>query len=68
MNNVIGLAIFALGVVLLIFGFNESQSFGSEVSRVFTGNPTDRSMWMIIGGAVAVVSGLFLSIRGFRRG
>ncbi len=67
MNNVAGLVIFALGVVLLIFGFNESHSFGSDVSRFFTGNPTDRAMWMIIGGAVAVIGGLFLTIRGTRR-
>jgi hypothetical protein len=67
MNNIVGLAIIALGVVLLIFGFNESQSFGSEVSRVFTGNPTDRSMWLIVGGAVAVIGGLAMAIRGRRR-
>lgn len=67
MNNIVGLALFALGIVLLIFGFNESQSFGSEVSRFFTGNPTDRSMWMIVGGAVAVAAGLALSIFGMRR-
>ena len=67
MNNIVGLAIVALGVVLLIFGFNESQSFGSEVSRVFTGNPTDRSMWLIVGGAVAVIGGLAMAIRGRRR-
>jgi len=68
MNNITGLVVFALGVVLLIFGFNESHSFGSDVSRFFTGNPTDRAMWMIIGGAVAVIAGLFLTIRGtFRR-
>jgi multisubunit Na+/H+ antiporter MnhB subunit len=68
MNNITGLVIFALGVVLLIFGFNESHSFGSDVSRFFTGNPTDRAMWMIIGGAVAVIAGLFLTMRGtFRR-
>lgn len=68
MNNIAGLVIFALGVVLLIFGFNESHSFSSDVSRFFTGNPTDRAMWMIIGGAVAVIVGLFLTIRGRRRG
>ena len=67
MNNIFGLALFALGVVLLIFGFNESQSFGSEVSRFFTGNPTDRSIWMIVGGAVAVVAGLALTVFGVRR-
>ena len=64
MNNIVGLAIFGLGVVLLIFGFNESHSLGSDVSRVFTGNPTDRSMWFLIGGAVAVIVGLVLAVRG----
>jgi hypothetical protein len=67
MNNIVGLGIFALGVVLLIFGFNESQSLGSDVSRVFTGNPTDRSIWLIAGGAVSVIVGLFLALRGARR-
>jgi len=64
MNNIVGLAIFALGVVLLIFGFNEAHSFSSDVSRTFTGNPTNRSMWLIVGGAAAVIVGLVLAIRG----
>ena len=67
MNNIIGLAILALGIVLLIFGFNESHSFSSSVSRTFTGNPTDRSMWLIIGGAAAVVVGIAVSLMGRRR-
>lgn len=65
--NIVGLGIFALGIVLLIFGFNESRSFSSDVSRFFTGNPTDRSLWLIVGGAVAVIAGLVLAIRGARR-
>lgn len=68
MNNIVGLAIFALGIVLLIFGFNASQSFGSEVSRLFTGNPSNRAIWMILGGAAAVIVGLLLALRGTRRG
>jgi len=67
MNNIVGVAIFALGVALLIFGINESHSFGSDVSRFFTGNPTDRSMWMIVGGIVAVIAGGVLAITGMRR-
>jgi hypothetical protein len=67
MNNIIGLAVFALGIVLLIFGLNESHSFRSDVSRTFTGNPTDRSIWFIAGGAAAVVVGLVLSLRGLRK-
>jgi multisubunit Na+/H+ antiporter MnhB subunit len=65
--NIIGLAVFALGIVLLIFGFNESQSFNSDVSRFFTGNPSDRSMWLIAGGAVAVIAGMILALRGMKR-
>jgi len=64
MNNIVGLALFALGIVLLIFGFNESQSFSSDVSRFFTGNPSNRSMWLLIGGAVAVILGLILAFTG----
>ncbi len=67
MNNIAGLMLFALGVVLLIFGFNESRSFGSDVSRFFSGNPTDKSIWLIAGGAVAVIAGLVLAMRGARR-
>jgi hypothetical protein len=65
--NIVGIGIFALGVVLLIFGFSASQSLSSEVSRAFTGNPTDRSMWLLVGGAVAVIPGLFLALRSGRR-
>ncbi len=67
MNNILGLAIFALGIVLLIFGFNESRSFSSDVARVFTGNPTNHSILLVAGGAVAVIAGLALALRGVRR-
>jgi hypothetical protein len=68
MNNIVGLVILALGIVLLIFGFNESRSLGSDISRFFTGNPTDRAVWMLIGGVVAVSAGLFLSLTSTRKG
>ncbi|HXU75210.1 MAG TPA: DUF3185 family protein [Methylomirabilota bacterium] len=67
MNKIVGLAIFALGIVLLVFGFNESHSFGSDVTRAFTGNPTDRSMWLIGGGALAIACGLGLTVWGIRK-
>ncbi|HSU56715.1 MAG TPA: DUF3185 family protein [Candidatus Dormibacteraeota bacterium] len=68
MNNIVGLTIFALGIVLLILGFNESQSFSSDISRFLTGNPTNRSIWLLAGGVLTVVLGLVLAIRGVRRG
>ncbi len=66
MNTYVGMAIFAIGLVLLIFGLNESHSFSSDVSRFFTGNPTNRSIWLLIGGAVAVLAGLVLALRRTR--
>lgn len=68
MNNIAGLVLFAVGIVLLIFGFNASHSFSSDVSRFFTGNPTDKSIWLLIGGAGAVIAGLVIAIRGTRSG
>lgn len=68
MNNIVGLALLAAGIILLIFGFNESHSFGSDVSRFFTGNPTDKSMWLMVGGAAAVIVGLVIALRGSHAG
>jgi hypothetical protein len=68
MINLLGFGVLAAGVVLLIFGFNESHSFSSDVSRAFTGNPTNHAIWMIAGGVAAVIGGLVLALRGLRRG
>lgn len=67
MRNVVGLTIFALGVVLLVLGFNETQSMASEVTRAFTGSPSDRSLWLVVGGLLSVVSGLTFALRASRQ-
>jgi hypothetical protein len=64
MNKPVSLALLVVGIVLLIFGFNASESASSEISRAFTGNPTDRTMWFFVGGAVATILGLFGLLRG----
>ena len=67
MNMALSVALLVGGVILLVFGYNASQSTGSELSRVFTGNPTDRAMWMLAGGAVLAVVGLVGLFRGSRK-
>jgi hypothetical protein len=62
MNKPLGIALLVVGVVLIVFGISASDSFGSDVSRFFTGTPTDRSMWLLLGGIVAAIVGLFLSL------
>jgi hypothetical protein len=59
MNKGIAIALLAGGIALLIFGANANDSIGSHVSRFFTGNPTDKTVWLLIGGIVATAFGLF---------
>ena len=58
MNKALSIALLVGGVILLIFGFQASNSLGSDVSRAFTGNPTDKAIWFLVGGAVLAVIGL----------
>jgi hypothetical protein len=60
MNRALGVALLVAGILLLIFGFNESQSAASEVSRFFNNSPTDRAIWFLAGGGVAAAVGLYL--------
>ncbi|MGF1656751.1 MAG: DUF3185 family protein [Verrucomicrobiales bacterium] len=57
-NQLISLVLLVVGVVLIGFGLNASDSFSSDISRVFTGGPTDRATWMLIGGSVLALVGL----------
>lgn len=57
MNKPISFAIIAGGIVLLVFGVVAIDSFSSDVSRFFTGSPTDKAIWMLIGGIVAIIIG-----------
>ena len=58
MNRIISLALLVGGVVLIIFGIQATNSFSSDFSRFFTGSPTDKAIWMLIGGVVAALVGL----------
>ncbi len=58
MNKALSLALLAGGIVLIIYGLNASDSISSSFSRFFTGSPTDKAMWFMIGGTVAAALGL----------
>jgi len=55
-------------VVLIVIGINATNSFRSDVSRFFTGSPTDKAVWMLIGGIVAAIIGLFGVRRSSKQG
>ncbi|HVS51906.1 MAG TPA: DUF3185 family protein [Opitutaceae bacterium] len=64
MNRSLSLVLLVIGCGLVIYGIGAAGSFGSDVSRFFTGAPTDRAMWLLIGGAVAAIVGLGGLLRG----
>ena len=68
MNKIVSLALLVGGVVLIITGINATNSFSSDVSRFFTGSPTDKAIWILIGGIVAAVVGLTGTLRGSKQG
>lgn len=60
--KLLGIVLVIVGIILLVFGFNASQSLGDQVTETVTGRFTDETMCYIIGGAVAVVVGGFLAL------
>ncbi len=64
MNRIVSIAILVGGVVLMVIGITATNSFSSDVSRFFSGSPTDKAIWMLVGGSVAVAVGLTMTLRG----
>lgn len=67
MNKAVSLALLAAGIMLTIFGINEMNSFASDMSRMFAGAATNRSIWMLVGGVVLAVLGLSGLVQSSRK-
>jgi hypothetical protein len=53
----VSLALLIGGIVLIVFGVSATNSMNSDISRFFTGSPTDKAMWLLVGGTAASVAG-----------
>lgn len=60
-QKMIGWVLVAVGVVLIVFGYNASQSIGSQFRQGFTGSMSDKTMLFYLGGAVCVAAGAFMA-------
>jgi hypothetical protein len=65
-QRILGFALLAFGVVLLVIGMNSSHSMMDQLSNTFTGRFTDRTNWYILGGIVSGVAGLAMVLIGLR--
>ena len=61
-RRAVGVGLLVAGLALLVFGLDSSGSLANELSETFTGAPTDRTMWMIVGGIGTAAVGAVLAI------
>jgi len=63
-RRILGIAIFALGIILLLFGMNASDSVADTLKEGVTGRYTDRTMWYLLGGGVLAVAKAAMALTG----
>ncbi len=62
-QKLLGVVLLVVGAIILYFGWQSSESVGDKVTEAITGRFTDETMIFIIGGAVALVAGIYLTLR-----
>lgn len=60
-SRLVGIILLVVGIGLLYFGYQSTQSLGGQVTETLTGRFSDETMWYLIGGAAAAVAGVFLT-------
>ncbi len=58
MNRILSIGLLVGGIVLIVFGISAADSLSSDVSRFFTGSPTDEAVWMLVVGSILAFGGL----------
>src|ERR1700753_1063970 len=68
MAKAISVALLVGGIVLLYFGGQAFNSVSSDVSRFFTGSPSNKAIMLIVAGVIAPIAGLpGMALAGRRR-
>jgi hypothetical protein len=65
-NRNLFIASLVIGVIALTLGVIASDSISSDLSRLFTGQPTDKAIWLLLGGGITTAAGLIGLARGPR--
>ena len=63
-NIILALVLLVVGVILLFFAYQSSQSIGDQVTEAVTGRFTNSTTWFLILGAAASVAGIGLLLFG----
>ncbi len=65
--RILGIVLLVVGLIVIGFGLNATDSVADSVKENFTGRYTDKTMWYLVGGAALAVTGAALSLKGGRR-
>jgi hypothetical protein len=65
-NRILGLALLVVGLVILVFGLQATESFGDAVTMGLTGRHTDRTTWYLVGGSFVTIVGVGMTFFGPR--
>ena len=57
MNKLIHLVLLSAGVALIVYGIQATESIGSDISRLFNGAPTNKAIWLLLGGLLVAAVG-----------
>ncbi|WP_394170371.1 DUF3185 family protein [Saccharospirillum alexandrii] len=66
-KRVIALVLLVVGLILLFFAYQSSQSLGDQVTEAVTGRFTDSTTWFMILGAASAVAGVVMLLTGRTR-
>ena len=58
--KILSIALIVVGIGLGYWGYQISESIGSQISHAVTGSHTDKAMTLYISGAASLVVGLYL--------
>ncbi|WP_405240637.1 DUF3185 family protein [Lentisalinibacter orientalis] len=63
-NRILAAVLLVVGLILLFFAYQSSQSLGDQVTEAVTGRFTDSTTWFLILGAASAVAGVGLLVFG----
>ena len=67
MYRIPSIVLLAAGIALVAWGMNISDSINSQFKEAFTGSPSDKAVWLIVGGVIIGVAGLLGLVRSFNK-
>lgn len=60
--RIVGCVLLAVGVLLLVIGYNASQSFSEQAMETVTGRFSDTTTWYLILGTAGAAAGAAMLI------